>query len=669
MSERLVIHQQPAPRSASETRRGAAIAVLVFHRDPAPAGHAIARYTAPANTRAPHYHVAADGTITQLVDETRAARHSGLAKLGRLRNIDRISIGITVEGAPGSELSHMQTVALRRLTLAVQQRHGLLADAALLRWSPPRRGAAYGALTPFTLPEEAAPPTPMVLGPPAALLSVDDTPQKQQALWTFLQNEAALRGGGFNIGAAFHLHAARHGFGASLAASSPRSAWLMVNGRQYNYQHFARDTAFNEGEKWSEVQTLSTLISGNFPAPGTVEFELLKSSYAAGISGSKPTTGNIQFHPGWSFHRLAAEQRLGAPLSGSYRITVAGSQYSLQVFCGDTLYTPVANPETKTDWSDVRLLSTTPEGSLREQLWIETYKPCGSAYNAASPFQQAAAAARIGAPLSAAYQKVYEGITLTIQVFALDTLYQMPGGPVKRQSQLALPPPVAQWTPKPATPPPVIESPVTRSVTVPAGGFPMPPGDRQSAAWPPPPATLKPLVSAAQRQAMFGAYEFVPDASRDKDGIKILGSWEQEQIVTIQIPQLIGRGIRGAPANGAIRWHRLAVNQLLRLWKAWEEAGVLDRVIIWNGAYNPRFIRGHKDTTADSLSNHAFGTAFDINFDPASNLNGLNATPALVGQRGSVRELAAIAGNFGFYWGGHFSRLDGMHFEVAVLQP
>lgn len=96
---------------------------------------------------------------------------------------------------------------------------------------------------------------------------------------------------------------------------------------------------------------------------------------------------------------------------------------------------------------------------------------------------------------------------------------------------------------------------------------------------------------------------------------------------------------------------------------------MLDRVIIWNGSYSPRFIRGRKDDTADSLSNHAFGTAFDINYDPATNLNGLNAVPALVGQPGSVRELAAIAHHFGFYWGGHFPRLDGMHFEVAVVQP
>jgi hypothetical protein len=75
----------------------------------------------------------------------------------------------------------------------------------------------------------------------------------------------------------------------------------------------------------------------------------------------------------------------------------------------------------------------------------------------------------------------------------------------------------------------------------------------------------------------------------------------------------------------------------------------------------PIFIRGNTTT----LSNHAFGTAFDINADQ----NSLGARPALVGQRGSTRELVPLANKWGFYWGGHFgSRPDGMHFEIAFLK-
>jgi len=65
------------------------------------------------------------------------------------------------------------------------------------------------------------------------------------------------------------------------------------------------------------------------------------------------------------------------------------------------------------------------------------------------------------------------------------------------------------------------------------------------------------------------------------------------------------------------------------------------------------------------LSNHAFGSAFDIN----ASFNALGVEPARVGDRGCVRELVTIANDHGFYWGGHFAkRPDGMHFEVANIQ-
>ena len=68
-------------------------------------------------------------------------------------------------------------------------------------------------------------------------------------------------------------------------------------------------------------------------------------------------------------------------------------------------------------------------------------------------------------------------------------------------------------------------------------------------------------------------------------------------------------------------------------------------------------MRGSRTT----LSNYAWGTAFDINVP----WNARGTVPALCGEKGSVRELVAIANEHGFYWGGHFSRRDGMHFEVA----
>jgi hypothetical protein len=74
-----------------------------------------------------------------------------------------------------------------------------------------------------------------------------------------------------------------------------------------------------------------------------------------------------------------------------------------------------------------------------------------------------------------------------------------------------------------------------------------------------------------------------------------------------------------------------------------------------------RFIR----CSNSSLSNHAFGTAFDINADE----NQLGSQPALPSEPGCVFELVPIAHKFGFYWGGHFTppRRDGMHFEIAKI--
>ncbi len=96
------------------------------------------------------------------------------------------------------------------------------------------------------------------------------------------------------------------------------------------------------------------------------------------------------------------------------------------------------------------------------------------------------------------------------------------------------------------------------------------------------------------------------------------------------------------------------------LWKAWKKAGLMDRVVTWDGSYVFRLIRGSKTT----LSNHSWGSAFDINV----RWNGLGKMPALVGKKGSLRELVPLANAYGFYWGGHYRRRkDGMHFECVKL--
>lgn len=176
-----------------------------------------------------------------------------------------------------------------------------------------------------------------------------------------------------------------------------------------------------------------------------------------------------------------------------------------------------------------------------------------------------------------------------------------------------------------------------------------------SANWPPKPS-FHPLTGNAQRGEVFGKFSFRhKPLPGNKENIEVTDNWARDNIVTVNIPQLVP--VKNSPA---VQFHKKAKKQLEKLWKEWGDAGLLHLVLTWGGSYVPRFIRG----STSILSNHAFGSAFDINVE----WNLLGAVPALVGRKGSVRELVEIANNNGFYWGGHFTRLDGMHFEVAVLK-
>jgi len=169
-----------------------------------------------------------------------------------------------------------------------------------------------------------------------------------------------------------------------------------------------------------------------------------------------------------------------------------------------------------------------------------------------------------------------------------------------------------------------------------------------------------PIVGTKGRQEKFGKFKFRSDPTPDNpERIVVTDNWANDNVGKVKIPQLIG--VRGAPASGEIWFYKKAHKQLQDLWQAWENKGLSDRVISWAGSYVPRFQRGSRT----DLSNHAFGTAFDIN----AGENPLGAIPPVIGKLGCVRELVPLANAHGFYWGGHFrSRPDGMHFEIAELR-
>jgi len=79
------------------------------------------------------------------------------------------------------------------------------------------------------------------------------------------------------------------------------------------------------------------------------------------------------------------------------------------------------------------------------------------------------------------------------------------------------------------------------------------------AAFPPRP-NFNPLISTADRQKVFGKFDFVAaPVPSNPENIRILGTWEQDNIVRVQLPQLVG--VQGAPHDGGARFHKKAADQ------------------------------------------------------------------------------------------------------------
>lgn len=142
--------------------------------------------------------------------------------------------------------------------------------------------------------------------------------------------------------------------------------------------------------------------------------------------------------------------------------------------------------------------------------------------------------------------------------------------------------------------------------------------------------------------------------------VTIQPDWSRENLVTVFVPQLKGVDCFGRPASGKVQIHKKIAVQFLGFWQDVEDHGLLGLVKSFGGTFAIRLIRGSNS----HLSTHTYAIAFDICME----WNGLGKTPAMVGQNGSVRELAALCEKWGFKWGGWFRRRkDGMHFEAAEI--
>jgi D-alanyl-D-alanine carboxypeptidase len=96
--------------------------------------------------------------------------------------------------------------------------------------------------------------------------------------------------------------------------------------------------------------------------------------------------------------------------------------------------------------------------------------------------------------------------------------------------------------------------------------------------------------------------------------------------------------------------HNLLVTPLTKAFKNLIERGFVNELKTWDGCFNPRLQRGSKTI----WSIHTWGLAIDVN----AAWNGLGHKPKL-----SANFVKCFT-DAGFYWGGNFKRLDGMHFEL-----
>lgn len=161
-----------------------------------------------------------------------------------------------------------------------------------------------------------------------------------------------------------------------------------------------------------------------------------------------------------------------------------------------------------------------------------------------------------------------------------------------------------------------------------------------------------------ERTMIFGSFTCKPAAMvTNPEAIIITDDWPSKNVKSIVVPQL--KGVKGT-SSGLVTMNVKVVPQFLRFFEAIEREGLLSHVLTWDGGWVPRYVRGSKT----SLSNHSWGTAFDIN----ARWNPYGQVPAVPGSTGSTCELVSIAHDHGFFWGGHFqARPDGMHFECFKL--
>ncbi|HET7717413.1 MAG TPA: M15 family metallopeptidase [Bauldia sp.] len=167
-----------------------------------------------------------------------------------------------------------------------------------------------------------------------------------------------------------------------------------------------------------------------------------------------------------------------------------------------------------------------------------------------------------------------------------------------------------------------------------------------------PNGTILPL-SEAEIETVFGRFTYTEGHG---GRIVIPAAWTNANLGEADTPAL------GAVGQSTLLVHKKAIGSFERVFKAIAAAGLVNRILTYDGLFVPR----HKGwNPARGLSSHSWGIAIDLN----ARWNGYGVPAAAAGAYGSVRELVPYFAAEGFAWGGYFSPPyeDGMHFELARL--
>lgn len=190
-------------------------------------------------------------------------------------------------------------------------------------------------------------------------------------------------------------------------------------------------------------------------------------------------------------------------------------------------------------------------------------------------------------------------------------------------------------------------------------------GRRRRAARPPvqvdPPKPANAVYRSLDRDPTYGSeftYQwtaggcFNPQCTQRHATITSPANWTGTYIVTVRVPEI--------PKLGTMRFHKRIAPQFEAFFKAGAAKGLAGKIINNAGTFVARTLTNSQS----KLSNHALGTAIDVN----SAQNGYGAPPAARGTNGSLSEYADFCTDFGLYWGGWYSRnKDAMHFEAVKV--